>query len=31
MKDDEKIFMDGIIGMFIYKIKGNIYLYMGGF
>ncbi|NET31228.1 MAG: beta-propeller fold lactonase family protein [Cyanothece sp. SIO1E1] len=31
MKDDEKIFTDGIIGMFTHKIKGNTYLYTGGF
>ena len=31
MKDDEKIFTDGIIGMFTHKIKENTYLYTGGF
>ncbi|MGB5668029.1 MAG: stress protein, partial [Maribacter sp.] len=31
MKDDEKIFTDGIIGMFTHKIKGKTYLYTGGF
>lgn len=31
MKDDEKIFTDGIIGMFIHKMNGNTYLYTGGF
>lgn len=31
MKDDEKIFTDGIIGMFTHKIEGNTYLYTGGF
>jgi uncharacterized protein GlcG (DUF336 family)/6-phosphogluconolactonase (cycloisomerase 2 family) len=31
MKDDEKIFTDGIIGMFIHKIEGNTYLYTSGF
>lgn len=31
MKDDEKVFTDGIIGMFTHKIKGNTYLYTGGF
>lgn len=31
MKDDEKIFTDGVIGMFTHKIKGNTYLYTGGF
>jgi len=31
MKDDEKIFTDGIIGMFVHKIKGKTFLYAGGF
>lgn len=31
IKDDEQIFTDGIIGMFTHKIKGNTYLYTGGF
>ena len=31
MKDDEKIFTDGIIGMFTHKINGSTYLYTGGF
>ena len=31
MKDDEKIYTDGIIGMFTHKIKGKTYLYTGGF
>ena len=31
MKDDDKIFTDGIIGMFTHKIKGKTYLYTGGF
>ncbi|MEP3210639.1 MAG: Dabb family protein [Maribacter sp.] len=31
MKDDEKIFTDGIIGMSIHKIKGKTFLYTGGF
>lgn len=30
-KDDDKIFTDGIIGMFTHKIKGKTYLYTGGF
>ena len=31
MKDDETIHTDGIIGMFVHKIKGKTYLYTGGF
>ncbi|WP_341227898.1 Dabb family protein [uncultured Arcticibacterium sp.] len=31
MKDDDKIFTDGIIGMFTHKINGKTYLYTGGF
>lgn len=31
MKDDEHIFTDGIIGMFVHKIKGKTFLYAGGF
>lgn len=31
MKDDEKIFTDGIIGMFTHVINGRTYLYTGGF
>jgi 6-phosphogluconolactonase (cycloisomerase 2 family) len=31
MKDDETIHTDGIIGMFIHKIKGKTFLYTGGF
>ena len=31
MKDDAKIYTDGIIGMFIHKIKGKTFLYTGGF
>ena len=31
MKDDSTIFTDGIIGMFIHKIKGKTFLYTGGF
>jgi 6-phosphogluconolactonase (cycloisomerase 2 family) len=31
MKDDEKIFTDGIIGMFTIKKNGSTYLYTGGF
>ena len=31
MKDDEKIYTDGIIGMFTHKIKGKTFLYTGGF
>ncbi|WP_282123154.1 Dabb family protein [Algibacter mikhailovii] len=31
MKDDEKIHTDGIIGMFVHKIKGKTYLYTSGF
>lgn len=31
MKDDENIFTDGIIGMFVHKIKGKTFLYAGGF
>ncbi|MEM6319461.1 MAG: Dabb family protein [Bacteroidota bacterium] len=31
MKDDEKIHTDGIIGMFVHKIKGKTFLYTGGF
>ncbi|AUS06243.1 Dabb family protein [Pseudotamlana carrageenivorans] len=31
MKDDETIHTDGVIGMFVHKIKGKTYLYTGGF
>ncbi|RKR14458.1 lactonase family protein with 7-bladed beta-propeller [Maribacter vaceletii] len=31
IKDDEKIHTDGIIGMFVHKIKGKTYLYTSGF
>ncbi|GAA4946807.1 hypothetical protein GCM10023314_20120 [Algibacter agarivorans] len=31
MKDDETIHTDGIIGMFVHKIKGKTFLYTGGF
>lgn len=31
MKDNETIHTDGIIGMFIHKIKGKTFLYTGGF
>ncbi|MEM6320588.1 MAG: Dabb family protein [Bacteroidota bacterium] len=31
MKDTEEIHTDGIIGMFVHKIKGKTYLYTGGF
>lgn len=31
MKDDEKIHTDGIIGMFIHRVKGKTYLYTSGF
>ncbi|QQY83577.1 Dabb family protein [Tamlana sp. s12] len=31
VKDDETIHTDGIIGMFVHKIKGKTYLYTGGF
>lgn len=31
LKDDDNIFTDGIIGMFIHKIKGKTFLYTGGF
>lgn len=31
MKDDETIYTDGIIGMFVHKIKGKTFLYTGGF
>jgi len=31
MKDNETIHTDGIIGMFVHKIKGKTYLYTGGF
>ncbi|SOE22270.1 Lactonase, 7-bladed beta-propeller [Spirosomataceae bacterium TFI 002] len=31
MKDDDNIFTDGIIGMFIHKINGKTYLYTSGF
>lgn len=31
MKDDEKIHTDGIIGMFVHRIKGKTFLYTGGF
>ena len=31
MKDDESIHTDGIIWMFVHKIKGNTYLYTSGF
>ncbi|CAM4175212.1 Dabb family protein [Zobellia roscoffensis] len=31
VKDDEEIYTDGIIGMFIHKIKGKSFLYTGGF
>ena len=31
LKDDEKIYTDGIIGMFVHKIKGKTFLYTGGF
>ena len=31
MADDDKIFTDGIIGMYTHKIKGKTFLYTGGF
>lgn len=31
LKDDATIFTDGIIGMFVHKIKGKTFLYTGGF
>ena len=31
MKDSEEIHTDGVIGMFVHKIKGKTYLYAGGF
>ncbi len=31
IKDDETIHTDGIIGMFVHKIKGKTFLYTGGF
>ncbi|MEW4925715.1 Dabb family protein [Algibacter sp. 2305UL17-15] len=31
MKDNETIHTDGIIGMFVHKIKGKTFLYTGGF
>ncbi|WP_299553707.1 Dabb family protein [Seonamhaeicola sp.] len=31
MKDDDTIHTDGIIGMFVHKIKGKTYLYTSGF
>ncbi|TNJ45320.1 Dabb family protein [Tamlana fucoidanivorans] len=31
MKDDDTIFTDGIIGMYVHNIKGKTYLYTGGF
>jgi len=31
MQDDENIFTDGIIGMFIHRIQGKTFLYTGGF
>ncbi|MDO6761271.1 Dabb family protein [Tamlana sp. 2_MG-2023] len=31
MQDDDKIHTDGIIGMFVHKIKGKTYLYTSGF
>ncbi len=31
MKDDDTIFTDGIIGMFVHKINGKTFLYTGGF
>jgi 6-phosphogluconolactonase (cycloisomerase 2 family) len=31
IKDDDKIHTDGIIGMFVHKIKGKTYLYTSGF
>jgi len=31
IKDDETIYTDGIIGMFVHKIKGKTFLYTGGF
>ncbi|MGY6648177.1 Dabb family protein [Wenyingzhuangia sp. IMCC45574] len=31
MKDSEELHTDGIIGMYVHKIKGKTYLYTGGF
>ncbi|MEX0291421.1 MAG: Dabb family protein [Flavobacteriaceae bacterium] len=31
MKDDDKMHTDGIIGMFVHRIKGKTFLYTGGF
>lgn len=31
MKDDESIHTDGVIGMYVHKIKGKTYLYTSGF
>lgn len=31
MKDNETLYTDGIIGMFVHKIKGRTYLYTSGF